>query len=169
MEPLTPDHVQAALDAFNLGIQIRFFENSTATSQMAADNIGCELGQIAKSLAFIIDGQPILVIASGDQRVDDRKLANLYNVGRKKVRPATPEQCIEIYGYAPGGVPPLGYRTPGLPVHLDDSLQRYTQIYAAGGAHNAIFPVTLDQLVLISSGQFADVKKEAQENNGEDS
>jgi prolyl-tRNA editing enzyme YbaK/EbsC (Cys-tRNA(Pro) deacylase) len=169
MEPLTPDHVQAALDAFNLGIQVRFFENSTATSQMAADNIGCELGQIAKSLAFIIDGQPILVIASGDQRVDDRKLANLYNVGRKKVRPATPEQCIEIYGYAPGGVPPLGHRTPELPVHLDDALRRYTQIYAAGGAHNAIFPVTLDQLVLISGGQFADVKKEAQENNGEGS
>ncbi|MBZ0286633.1 MAG: YbaK/EbsC family protein [Anaerolineae bacterium] len=160
MEALTPDHVQAALDSFNLGIKIRLFENSTATSQLAADNIGCELGQIAKSLAFIIDGQPIVVIASGDQRVDDKKLAALYNVGRKKVRPATPEQCVEIYGYAPGGVAPLGYRTPGLPVLLDESLRRYTQIYAAGGAHNAIFPVTLDQLAQISGGQFADVKKD---------
>ena len=161
MEAFTPDHVQAALDSFNLGIKIRFFENSTATSQQAADNIGCELGQIAKSLAFIIDGQPIVVIASGDRRVDDKKLAALYNVGRKKVRPASPEQCVEIYGYAPGGVAPLGYRTPGLPVHLDESLQRYTQIYAAGGAHNAIFPVTLEQLAHISGGTFTDVKKEA--------
>jgi prolyl-tRNA editing enzyme YbaK/EbsC (Cys-tRNA(Pro) deacylase) len=161
MEALTPDDVQAALDTFNLGIKIRFFENSTATSQQAADNIGCELGQIAKSLAFIIDGQPIVVIASGDQRVDDKKLAALYNVGRKKIRPATPEQCVEIYGYAPGGVAPLGYRTPGLPVLLDESLQRYTQIYAAGGAHNAIFPVTLEQLAQISGGKFTDVKKEA--------
>jgi prolyl-tRNA editing enzyme YbaK/EbsC (Cys-tRNA(Pro) deacylase) len=167
MEALTPDHVQAALDTFNLGIKIRFFENSTATSQLAADNIGCELGQIAKSLAFIIDGQPIVVIASGDQRVDDKKLAALFNVGRKKVRPATPEQCVEVYGYAPGGVAPLGYRTPGLPVYLDESLRRYTQIYAAGGAHNAIFPVTLDQLVQISGGQFADVKKDAGAGEGE--
>jgi prolyl-tRNA editing enzyme YbaK/EbsC (Cys-tRNA(Pro) deacylase) len=161
MESLTPQHVQVALDSFNLGIQIRFFDNSTATSQLAADNIGCELGQIAKSLAFIVDGQPIVVIASGDQRVDDRKLAALYNVGRKKVRPATPEQCVEIYGYAPGGVPPLAYRTPGLKVYLDESLKRYQQIYAAGGAHNAIFPVTIEQLPQISGGQFADVKREA--------
>jgi prolyl-tRNA editing enzyme YbaK/EbsC (Cys-tRNA(Pro) deacylase) len=159
MEPLTPEHVQAALDSYRLGITIGFFENSTATSQLAADNIGCELGQIAKSLAFIIDGQPVVVIASGDQRVDDKKLAALHKVGRKKVRAATPEQCIEIYGYAPGGVPPLAYRTAGLPVYLDDSLRRYEQIYAAGGAHNAIFPVTLAQLVQISGGQFADVKK----------
>ena len=168
MEALTPEYVQAALDSFNLGIKIRFFENSTATSQQAADNIGCELGQIAKSLAFIIDGQPVVVIASGDQRVDDKKLAALYNVGRKKVRPATPEQCVEIYGYAPGGVAPLGYRTPGLPVYLDESLQRYTQIYAAGGAHNAIFPVTLEQLAHISGGKFTDVKKDAQASGAEE-
>jgi prolyl-tRNA editing enzyme YbaK/EbsC (Cys-tRNA(Pro) deacylase) len=163
MESFKPEHVQAALDSYNLGIRIRFFDNSTATSQLAADNIGCELGQIAKSLAFIVDGKPIVVIASGDQRVDDKKLAAMHDVGRKKVRPATPEQCVEIYGYAPGGVPPLAYRTAGLPVHLDDSLQRYEQIYAAGGAHNAIFPVTLEQLVTISGGQFADVKKEVGE------
>jgi prolyl-tRNA editing enzyme YbaK/EbsC (Cys-tRNA(Pro) deacylase) len=168
MEAFTPDHVQAALDTFNLGIKIRLFENSTATSQQAADNIGCELGQIAKSLAFIIDGQPIVVIASGDQRVDDKKLAALYNVGRKKVRSATPEQCVEIYGYAPGGVAPLGYRTSGLPVYLDESLQRYSQIYAAGGAHNAIFPVTLAQLVHISGGKFIDVKKDAQASSDEE-
>lgn len=166
MESFTPEHVQAALDSFGQGITIRFFDNSTATSQLAADNIGCELGQIAKSLAFIIDGQPIVVIASGDQRVDDKKLAALYNVGRKRVRPATPEQCVEIYGYAPGGVPPLAYRTPGLRVHLDESLQRYQQIYAAGGAHNAIFPVTLAQLAQISGGKFTDVRKAAQEEAG---
>ena len=53
MDSLTPQHVQKTLDTFNLGIQIRFFENSTATSQLAADEIGCELGQIAKSICFI--------------------------------------------------------------------------------------------------------------------
>jgi prolyl-tRNA editing enzyme YbaK/EbsC (Cys-tRNA(Pro) deacylase) len=127
---------------------------------MAADNIGCELGQIVKSLAFIVDEQPIVVLASGDQRVDDRKLAAMFNVGRKKVKVATADQCVEIYGYAPGGVPPLAHRTSSLPIYLDDSLQRYQQLYAAGGAHNAIFPITLQQLVDISSASFADVKRD---------
>lgn len=159
MHPLTPADVQTALDQLNTGITIRFFENTTATSQQAADNIGCELGQIVKSLAFIIDEKPIIVLASGDQRVDDKKLAAIHNVGRKKVRTASAEQCIEIYGYAPGGVPPLAHRTPGLPIYIDDSLKRYEQLYAAGGAHNAIFPITLNQLQQITNGQFSDVAK----------
>ena len=159
MQPLAPTDVQAALNQLNTGIAIRFFENTTATSQQAADNIGSELGQIVKSLAFIVDEKPILVLASGDQRVDDKKLAAMYNVGRKKVKTASPEQCVEIYGYAPGGVPPIAHRTPGLPVYIDDSLKRYEQLYAAGGAHNAIFPITLNQLQQITGGQFADVAK----------
>ena len=159
MQPLTPDDVQAGLDQTGTGIQIRFFDTPTATSQQAADNIGCELGQIVKSLAFIIDGQPVVVLASGDQFVDDRKLANLYAVGRKKIKTATPEQCITIYGYAPGGVPPLAHRTTGLPVLIDDSLQRYDMLYAAGGAHNAIFPISMEQLLAITGGQIADVRK----------
>ncbi|MCC7206681.1 MAG: YbaK/EbsC family protein, partial [Anaerolineae bacterium] len=152
MHPLTPAHVQAALDGFGYGLQMMFFDESTATSQMAADRIGCQLAQIVKSLAFVVDGQPILVLASGDQRVDERKIAALYNVGRKKVRVATPDECIAIYGYAPGGVPPVGLRTAGIPAHLDDMLQRHEQLYAAGGAHNAIFPVTREQLAHISGG-----------------
>ncbi len=160
MEPLTSTNVQAALDALGLEIKMMFFETSTATSQQAADNIGCELGQIVKSLAFIIDGQPVLVLASGDQRVDTRKLAAKYEVGRKKVKAAKPEQCVEIYGYAPGGVPPLGHRKPGIPTYIDESLKRYELVYAAGGAHNAIFPIALDQLVRATDGEFMDVRQE---------
>lgn len=159
MQPLTTTDVQAALDQLGLGIQIRLFDSSTATSQQAADNIGCELGQIVKSLCFIIDGQPIVVLASGDQRVDDRKLADFYGVGRKKVKIASAEECVAIYGYEPGGVPPVGHRTPGLPIYIDDSLQRYEMLYAAGGAHNAIFPITLAQLTAATGGMIADVKR----------
>ncbi len=159
MEALTPSHVQAALDTWNLGIQIRFYDSTTATSQQAADNIGCELGQIVKSLAFLVNEQPIIVLTSGEQRVDDKKLAAMYNVGRKKVKAANAEQCVEIYGYPPGGVPPLAHRTAGIPVYIDDSLQRYDQLYAAGGAHNAIFPITLEQLKQITGGKIADVVK----------
>lgn len=160
MQELTPNDVQQALDALALGIQLRLFEQSTATSQLAAEQIGCELGQIAKSIVFIVDDKPVVVVASGDQRVDDKKLAALLDVSRKKVKVATADQCIAITGYAPGGVPPLGYRTPDLTVYLDDSLKRFDQLYGAAGASNAIFPVRTDQLEQVTGGAFADLKRE---------
>lgn len=160
MQPLTPDDVQAVLDQHNTGITIVFYDSSTATSQQAADNIGCALGQIVKSLAFLVDGQPVVVLASGDQRVDDRKLAALYGVGRKKVKAASADECVAHWGYAPGGVPPFGHRTAGLPVLIDESLRRYELVYAAAGAHNAIFPIALAALAEISGGQFADVRRD---------
>jgi prolyl-tRNA editing enzyme YbaK/EbsC (Cys-tRNA(Pro) deacylase) len=159
MQALTPDHVQTVLNAFLLGITIRLLPHSTATATLAAEAIGCEIGQIAKSLCFVVHDQPILVIVSGDQRVDERKLATLLGVTRKAVTFATPEQCVEHFGYAPGSVPPVGHRRKPHAVYLDDSLKRYTQIYPAGGASNAIFGVTLAQLAHISGGTFADVKR----------
>jgi len=108
MEALTPGHVQAALDALHLGITIHLFPHSTATAPLAAEAIGCEVGQIAKSRCFVVQGHPILVIAAGDQRVDDRKLATLLGVTRKAVTFATPDQCVEHFGSAPGSVPPVG-------------------------------------------------------------
>jgi prolyl-tRNA editing enzyme YbaK/EbsC (Cys-tRNA(Pro) deacylase) len=161
LQPLTPADVQAALDHWGLGIQIRYFEDSTATSQQAAERIGCELGQIAKSLCFKIDERPILVIASGDQRVDDRKLAAIFGVSRKKVKVAGVEECMEVYGFTPGGVPPLAHRTKNLEVLLDDSLKRFRIVYASGGADNAVFSATLDQLAEISGGVFASLRRES--------
>jgi prolyl-tRNA editing enzyme YbaK/EbsC (Cys-tRNA(Pro) deacylase) len=160
IEPYTPAQVQQALDALSLGIQLRFFEDSTATSQLAAEQIGCELGQIAKSILFIVEDKPVIVVASGDQRVDDKKLAALLNVNRKKVKIASPEQCVEITGYAPGGVPPLGYRSGDITVYLEDSMRRYEMLYAAGGAPNAIFPLPLSQVEQVTGGRFADLRRE---------
>lgn len=162
--PLTPQDVQAALDQFGFDVQIRFFETTTATSQQAADNIGCALGQIVKSLCFIIETeagrQPILVLVSGDQRVDDRKIAERFGVGRKRVKIASAEECIEIYGYPPGSVPPIGHRTNSLPKLIDRTLERWDQLYAAGGAHNAIFPITLEQLQRATGGEIADLVRD---------
>ena len=167
MDTLTPQAVLTELQRNGLNIDMRFFETTTATSQQAADNIGCELGQIVKSLCFIIETeqgrQPILVLTSGDQRVDDRKIAALYNVGRKRVKIATAEECVEIYGYAPGSVPPVAHRTTALPAYIDDSLQRFEQLYAAGGAHNAIFPITMPELIRVTGGSVMDVVRK----NGE--
>lgn len=162
MQPMTPDDVQTVLDSFSFDIKIIFFDSTTATSQQAADNIRCEVAQIVKSICFFAGEQPVIVLTSGAQRVDDKKIAALQGVGRKQVRAAKPEECVDIFGYAPGSVPPFPHRTTGIITYIDQTLQNYPVLYAAGGAHNAIFPVTLAQLISVTGGTITDVIKEAQ-------
>ncbi|PJF23875.1 MAG: hypothetical protein CUN53_20680, partial [Phototrophicales bacterium] len=107
---------------------------------------------------FIVSGtQPVIVLTSGDQRVDDRKIAGLMNVGRKQVKTATADECVTVFGYPPGSVPPVAHRAENIIYFIDDSLRRFDQLYAAGGAHNAIFPITLGQLERATGGQIVDV------------
>jgi prolyl-tRNA editing enzyme YbaK/EbsC (Cys-tRNA(Pro) deacylase) len=159
MEPMTPADVQARLDQLGFDVQILFFDATTATSQQAADNIGCALGQIVKSICFMVKDQPVVVLTSGDQRVDDRKIAALCDVGRKQVNTANAEQLVEIFGYPPGSVPPFPHRSPDVQVYIDETLGRWDQLYAAGGAHNAIFPISLAQLQQATGAGLTDVVK----------
>ena len=154
----TPADVQAALDTAGLAIRVRVMEDSTATAQQAADSIGTDLGSIVKSLCFLVDGQAVLVLAAGDRTVDDRKLAGHYGVSRKKVRIADADTTIAVTGYAPGGVPPLGHAQP-LPVLIDVSLGRFATVYAAGGSHRTIFPITFALLVEATVGQALELAK----------
>ncbi len=160
MQAMGVGDVQAALDELGLYIAIREFDRATATAQQAADNIVCELGQIVKSLGFMIDQRtPLLVLASGDTAVDERKLAARYAVGRKRVRLMNREQCLAILGYAPGGVPPIAHRTGDFAVLLDEGLRRFDLVYAAGGAANAIFPISLKTLAEVTGGEFVDLAR----------
>lgn len=160
MEPLTPDHVQAALDAQNMGITVRFMEQDTSTAPLAAAALNTELGSIIKSLLFMVDGQPVVVLTAGDQKVHDGKLAAYFNVSRKKVKIATADECIHWVGYAPGGVPPIGHRHPDLTILIDETLSRFETVYAAAGAANTIFPIPYQKLLDITRGTPADVVKE---------
>ena len=155
----TPQDVQADLDSLGLDIHVQIFEASTATAPQAAAAIGTELGSIVKSLCFVVDGEPLLVLAAGDRLVDDRKLAALYGVGRKKVHIADAETTLQATGYAPGGVAPLGHPRP-LTILIDSTFERYEVVYAAAGSPNAIFPIPLKTLVQITGGQLADLAKE---------
>lgn len=157
----TPDHVRRVLAERAPDIEIREFDASTATSQLAAEQIGCELGQIAKSIVFWVEQQPVVVVTSGDQRVDDRKLAARFDVPRKRVRTANAEECIAITGYAPGGVPPIAHRRDDIAVFLDSSLTRYDRIFAAAGASNAIMPITVERLLALSGAAMDDFAKTA--------
>ncbi|NDJ86567.1 MAG: YbaK/EbsC family protein, partial [Chloroflexi bacterium] len=139
-EPLTSSDVQAALDEQAPGIQVETYDTSTATAPQAAASIGTPLGSIVKSLVFMINGRPIVALVAGDQKVDTRKIAAFYDVGRKKVKIATYEECVEHIGYEPGGVPPLGHRSAA-PILIDRSLSRFETVYAAAGSPNTIFPI----------------------------
>ncbi|MCY4464636.1 MAG: YbaK/EbsC family protein [Chloroflexi bacterium] len=161
MQAMGVADVQETLDNLGLGITIIEFESSTATSQQAADNVGCQLGQIVKSLGFMINkAQPLLVLASGDQHIDDRKLGQRFGVGRKKVRMMNARQCLELLGYLPGGVPPIAHRS-NVPILMDASLTRFDTMYAAGGAAHAIFPIPTEKLREITDADYADLARDA--------
>lgn len=159
MTPRTPADVQSALDELGVDIQVQLHEESTATAEEAAEAAGCELGQIAKSLCFSVNGDPVLIITAGDKRVDDRKVGGLYDVSRKKVRLADYDTTAEVTGYHPGGVPPVGH-AHALPVLIDSSLGRFETIFAAAGSPQAIFPIPFDLLVEITGGEVADVAQD---------
>jgi prolyl-tRNA editing enzyme YbaK/EbsC (Cys-tRNA(Pro) deacylase) len=160
--PLTPADVQAALDAASLSIQVMFMDDSSATAPLAAALLGTELGSIVKSLLFIANTQPVVVLTAGDQRVHDGKLAQYFSIPRKQVKIATPEQCVEYVGYEPGGVPPVGHRQ-SVPILIDQTLSRYETVYAAAGAANTLFPIPYQTLVQVTGGTVWDVVKEKSE------
>jgi Cys-tRNA(Pro) deacylase len=146
------ERVQAALDAAGTGIRIIEHDESTATAEKAAAAAGCELGAIVKSLVFLVDGGPYLVLVAGDRMVDQRTLAAHLGVGKKKVKLADPQTVSEVAGYEVGGVPPIGHRTK-LPTLVDESLGRFQTVWAAAGTANAVFPVAFEKLVEITEGK----------------
>jgi len=133
------------------------------TSQQAADAVGVRVEQIAKSLVFTVDGAPVMVVASGINRVDETKLGRLAG-GR--VRRADADTVRRATGYAIGGVPPLGHETP-LPVWVDEDLLRLDLIYAAAGVPECVFPLTPDELLRVTGGRVADVKESKTSPKGE--
>jgi len=155
----TPDDVQAALDAFGLNIPVVTYRASTATAQEAAEAIGTNLGSIVKSLCFIVDGAPVIVLAAGDRLVDSRKLGALFGIGRKRVTIADHATTLRATGYPPGGVPPLGHASL-LPIVIDRTLSRFEIVYAAAGASNANFAIPFETLVRVTGGRVEDIAKE---------
>jgi prolyl-tRNA editing enzyme YbaK/EbsC (Cys-tRNA(Pro) deacylase) len=159
--PLTPIDVQQALLIFDPSLKIITFAESTATSELAAAAIGCTVSQIAKSICLMVDDKPVVAITSGDQRVDDRKIAAYFQVGRKRVRMATADECVALFGYAPGGVPPIGHRDPAIVKLLDATLQQHEIVYPAAGSANTVFAITPTRLAELTGGTYIDFVKDA--------
>ena len=138
------------------------FEESTHTSAEAAAAIGCDVAQIAKSMLYrAADGRGVLVVASGANRVDEKKVAALLG---QKISRANADFVAES-GFIPGGVAPIGHTVPPV-TFLDRDLQNYKTIWAAAGSPNAIFALTPEDLVRLAGARFVDVAKAGAPTNG---
>ena len=154
------EHVQQALEQLGLPGRVRVFDRaSTHTAQEAAAAVGCQLGQIVKTLCFMAEGRPTMALVAGDRQVDTAALASIVGVGRKRLKMGTPEEVHALSGYEVGGVAPVGWRQPA-DVLVDSSLRRFDDVWAAAGAPNAVFPATTGDLVRAINGQWADIVKE---------
>ena len=149
--------VHDALIGFGLAPRIVEFAESTRTAQDAAAAIGTAVPRIVKSLVFMADGEPLIVLTSGVNRVDTARLGR--ELG-KAISRADPERVRAATGFAVGGVPPVGYPAP-LDVLVDRDLLQFDEVWAAAGTPNAVFPIRPIDLVRVSGGRVLDVKAEA--------
>lgn len=156
MRPSSHPEALRVQQALGPGYTVVEFDESTHTAQEAADAIGCTLAQIAKSIIFRSQsGKAVLVIASGVNRVDEKKIRALLG---EKIERASPEFVSEMTGYEVGGVPPLGHARPCM-VFLDEDLRAFPALWAAGGTPNAVFEIGFAKLVELSGAAVADVAR----------
>jgi prolyl-tRNA editing enzyme YbaK/EbsC (Cys-tRNA(Pro) deacylase) len=148
--------VQQALQAQGLPCEVVQMDETTRSAKDAARAIGCKVGQIVKSLIF--EGkhshQPILVVASGVNRVNENTLRRHVS---EPVAMAGADYVREATGFAIGGVPPVGHINP-LNTFIDEDLLQYEEIWAAAGTPHAVFKLTPDQLKMITNGTVISVK-----------
>jgi len=158
MTQLSPSaqKVQDTLQSLGFNLQVIEFEQTTRTSVEAAQAVGCEVGQIAKSLIFKgkQSGKAILIIASGANRVDEKKIRAL--VGEKVEKPDA-DFVREQTGFVIGGVPPVGH-TQKLETLIDEDLLKFDEIWGAAGTPNAVFKLTPRDLMKMTDGKVADIK-----------
>jgi prolyl-tRNA editing enzyme YbaK/EbsC (Cys-tRNA(Pro) deacylase) len=157
---MTPEErVQQALNALGLPARVVQFEASTGTAAAAAATVGCDLGQIVKSLFFLAESRPTLVLVAGDRQADTARLAELLGTSRKQLKMGAPGEVLAATGYPIGGVAPVGSFTP-CDVVADASLRRFETVWAAAGSCHAVFEVDPGALVEKVCGQWAAITRE---------
>ncbi len=140
LRPLTPDDLEAYVRARGIAGEVLRLGQPTPTVAAAAEAVGVPPDAIVKTVVFMVQGAPVVVIARGLAWVDARRLARHLGVGRKKVRVARAEEVLEATGYPAGAVPPFGHRQP-LPTYIDPRVLEGDAAYAGGGAHDALLKI----------------------------
>jgi prolyl-tRNA editing enzyme YbaK/EbsC (Cys-tRNA(Pro) deacylase) len=136
----TATKVQERLAARGLGVEVQVLPDSTRTAAEAAEACGCAVGQIVKSLVFVVGGEVTMVLCAGDRRVT-----------ALDGRPATADEARAATGFAIGGIPPLGHDTD-LPTVVDESLRRFERVWCAAGTPHAVFETRVDDLLAALPG-----------------
>lgn len=155
------EKVRAYFETLGIADRIMEFDTSSATVELAALAAGCEPARIAKTLSFMVEGKPVLVVAAGDAKVDNRKYKDMFHT---KAKMLTPEEAETLVGHAVGGVCPFAVNE-GVAVYLDESLRRFSSVFPACGSSNSAVELSIAELERYSSGfsMWCDVCKGWQE------
>ncbi len=140
------EEAKAYLAGKGYGGRIRIFDVSSATVDLAALAVGTKPARIAKSLTFMVDGKPVMILAAGDAKVSNSKYKAFFH---KKAKMLTREEVHELIGHDVGGVCPFGIKT-GVDVYLDVSLQCFDKVYPACGSANSAVELTPTELEELS-------------------
>ncbi len=144
--------LQRYIDEMEIEAQIVHLASDTPTVEEAARVVGCRPDQIGKSLLFLADGQPYLVVANGVTRVGYKALADHLQTSRRRLKLAKPDTVLDITGYPVGTVPPFGHRR-ALPTIVEERVLRQEVIYAGGGAINALVRLSPQILLEVSQAE----------------
>ncbi len=151
------DKVRAYLSAFGMEERINEYAESSATVELAAHAAGCEPCRIAKTLSFLVDDAPVLVVAAGDARVANPKFKATFHAKAKMI---PGDQVEPLVGHAPGGVCPFAVND-GVRVFLDESLKRFDTVFPAAGSSNSSIELTIPELERTSRAEgWVDVCKD---------
>lgn len=143
-------------EGLGVDVTVSEFPEGTRTAKDAAAAVGCDVDAIVKSLVFVVDARPVLLLVSGGGRVDERRLATM--LGAAEVRKADAGEVREATGYAIGGTPPFGHTGSGVDeVLLDPTLLEHEVVWAAAGTPSAVFPIAPAQLVAAAQARVVDV------------
>ena len=142
------------MEDHNISVELVELNESTRTSQMAADALGCSVAQIAKSIVFV-NGDTAVVVISGDKRVDDKKLSKILG---HKVSIANADAVRKNTGYVIGGVPPFPHNED-VKVFLDSSLNRFEEVWTAAGTPNSVFKISTKVLKGTLGTDFVEISK----------
>ncbi|MFC4551864.1 MULTISPECIES: YbaK/EbsC family protein [Halorussus] len=150
------EFAEQAREEYGFDPKVEEFPEGTKTAADAADAVGCDVAQIASSIAMRAGEDLVVVVTSGANRVSEAKLADALGVEESTVRMADADEIKEALGWSIGGVPPFCHASDA-PVYVDETLTEFETVWAAAGTPEAVFPVDPDRLQELSGGEVVDV------------
>lgn len=156
MHPRAEEFAERAHDRYGFDVDVHEFPEGTKTAADAADAIGCEVAEIASSIVFEVDGEVVVVVTSGANRVSEEKLATALDAPASTVSIADADTIKDVLGWSIGGVPPFCHET-SVPVLIDETLTEFETVWAAAGTPSAVFPIESSTLLEITGADVATV------------